>query len=154
MSDAELKQGAGTGAGEGTVGSAVAPAEGAPERSGGASGAGATAGRGRPGRRSVADRREAVLALLAGKASVDQLARQYGVLPQTVEGWRQQALAGIEQVLAQGDTRTPHERELERENRELRDLVSTLSVERALAIKAIDEWKRQSRPSRPARSRR
>lgn len=30
--------------------------------------------RGRPGRRSVEDRTEAVLALLAGKATVDQLA--------------------------------------------------------------------------------
>jgi hypothetical protein len=31
---------------------------------------------GRPGRRSVQDRKDAVLQLLAGKATVDQLARQ------------------------------------------------------------------------------
>ena len=36
--------------------------------------------RGRPGRRSVEERRDAVLALLAGKASVDVLAKKYGVL--------------------------------------------------------------------------
>ncbi len=71
--------------------------------------------RGRPGRRSVAEKRQAVLSLLSGKASVDQLARQYGVSAETVVGWRDQALVGIEEVLARGDSRTPRERELERE---------------------------------------
>ena len=35
--------------------------------------------RGRPGRRSAEDRRDAVLQLLSGKATVDQLAMRYGV---------------------------------------------------------------------------
>jgi transposase-like protein len=38
--------------------------------------------RGGPGRRSVEDRQHVVLELLAGKASVDQLARRYGVNPE------------------------------------------------------------------------
>lgn len=42
--------------------------------------------KGRPGRRTVEERQQAVLDLLAGKASVDQLARRLGVLPATVEG--------------------------------------------------------------------
>jgi transposase-like protein len=58
--------------------------------------------RGRPGRRSVQDRKDAVLQLLAGKATVDQLARQYGVRPETVEGWRADALAGVEEALRLG----------------------------------------------------
>ena len=37
--------------------------------------------RGQPGRRSVEDRRWAVLELLSGKASVDQVATRYGVKP-------------------------------------------------------------------------
>jgi len=42
--------------------------------------------RGRPGRRSATERREAVMALLSGKSSADQLARQYGVHIDTVLG--------------------------------------------------------------------
>lgn len=121
--------------------------EGAPETS-------AEVVRGRPGRRTVAERKEAVLALLAGKASVDQLARKYGVLPETVEKWREQAVAGIEEVLLRGDTATPRERELERELGEVKKALSTLAVDHALAMQAVKEWKEASRPTRPARSRR
>lgn len=103
---------------------------------------------------TAADLVETVLAVLSGKASVDQVARRYGVLPATVAGWRDQALGGIESVLARGDSRSPRERELEHEVVQLRDLIASLSVEKALAVKAIEEWKRQSHPSQPARSRR
>lgn len=75
--------------------------------------------RGRPGRRSLAERREAVLSLLSGKASVDQLAQQSGVLPETVLGWRDAALEGISAALLQGDDSTERERALEKKVREL-----------------------------------
>jgi transposase-like protein len=111
--------------------------------------------RGRPGRRTAEQRREAVMAVLSGKASVDQVARQYGVLAETVEGWRDEALAAIEGSFARGgDGRSARERELEREVDELRKVVGTLSVEKAVLLKAVDEWKRETRPSRPTRSRR
>ena len=55
--------------------------------------------RGRPRRRSTAERTEAVLELLSGKATVDQLARRFGVRAATVEGWREQALEGIGESL-------------------------------------------------------
>lgn len=110
--------------------------------------------RGRPGRRTVAERQEAVLALLSGKSSVDQVARQYGVLPETVLGWRDAALEGISAALVQGDGRTERERALEKELRELKEAFGRVSIERALAVKAVEEWKEQTRPSRPARSRR
>lgn len=129
-----------------------APAEEGPSASDGPSEAGAV--RGRPGRRSSGERREAVLALLAGKASVDQVARQYGVHPQTVEGWRDAALIAIEQAMSLGGGPTLRERELEKEVGQLKAAVAQLSVERALAIQGVEEWKRQSRPSRPTRSRR
>ena len=109
--------------------------------------------RGRPGRRTGNDRREAVLALLAGKASVDQLGRQYGVLPATVTKWRDDALEAIEAGLRTGNGPSPRERELEREVAQLKEVVGTLSVERALAVQAIEEWKRTSRPTRRRRSR-
>ena len=44
----------------------------------------------RPGRRSAADRSEAVKALLSGKGSIEQLSQKYGVS-------RRRALAGFEQ---------------------------------------------------------
>jgi transposase-like protein len=110
--------------------------------------------RGRPGRRTTAERVDAVLLLLAGKASVDQLARKYGVLPATVNGWKDEALKGLEESLRRGDGPSQRERELERELEQLKSVVGQLSIERALAMKAIDEWKRSSRPSRPGRSQR
>jgi transposase-like protein len=88
--------------------------------------------RGRPGRRSVQDRKDAVLQLLAGKAKVDQLARQYGLRPETVEGWRADALSGVEEALRRGGGPTPRERELEREVRDLRAAGTDLSIDKAL----------------------
>lgn len=66
--------------------------------------------RGRPGRRTVEDRKEAVLALLSGKATVDQLAQKYGVYPATVEGWRDEALKAVETTFRQGQARTEQDR--------------------------------------------
>ena len=95
-----------------------------------------------------------MLKLLSGRASVDQLAREYGVYPETVEEWRAAALAGLEKGLADADGRSERERTLERENQDLREALSRVTVERALAMKAVEEWKQQTRPSRPTRSRR
>lgn len=109
--------------------------------------------RGRPGRRSAAERSAAVLELLGGKASVDQLAKRYGVLPATVEGWREDALVGIESALRQGDGRSKRERELEERVDELEDALRDVSVKYALAQRGIEEWKSTSRPTRRRRSR-
>jgi hypothetical protein len=58
--------------------------------------------RGRPGRRRVDDRKEAVVELPLGKSTVDQLAFRFGVDPETVERWREVALEGIEHSVGQG----------------------------------------------------
>jgi transposase-like protein len=47
----------------------------------------------------VEDRRSAVMELLSGKASVDPLARRYGVKPETIEGWREEAVGAIDEAL-------------------------------------------------------
>ena len=83
--------------------------------------------RGRPGRRSSEERTQAVLDLLGGKATVDQLGFRFGVQAQTIERWREQALAGIEGALREGTAESVREREL---------------LQRALA----------DRPTRPGRS--
>jgi transposase-like protein len=109
--------------------------------------------RARPGRRTVEERQQAVLDLLAGKATVDQIARRLGVQPATVEGWRQDALGGIAEALRRGSGKTPGELELERKNRDLEKVVTQLSIQKCLLEQAL-ETEREKRPTQPARSRR
>lgn len=105
--------------------------------------------RGRPGRRSTVERTEAVLELLSGKATVDQLARRFGVRAATVEGWREQAMEGISQSLRQGSGKSSHELELERDLASLEKAFTNLAIKHELVDRAL-----KSRPSRPGRSRR
>lgn len=107
--------------------------------------------RGRPGRRTVQERLQAVLDLISGKASVDQLAVRYGVKPETVEGWRADAMQGIEEALRRGEGRSPQERELARENENLKGALVTATMQVELLQRAL---KSRPDPSRPARSRR
>jgi len=107
--------------------------------------------RGRPGRRTVEERQQAVLDLLAGKASADQIARRLGVLPTTVEGWRQDALAGVAEALRRGSGKTERERELERTIEKLRHVVTETAIEKEL-WKAAAEKERHGNPTGPGRS--
>ena len=107
--------------------------------------------RGRPGRRTVEERRRAVLELLGGKATVDQVAMRFGVLPQTVESWRQDALAGIDAAMKQGTGKSARELELEAEVEVLRETALNATMQVTLLQKAMGI---NPRPSRPARSRR
>lgn len=107
--------------------------------------------RARPGRRTVEEREEAVLELMSGKATVDQIARRLGVHASTVESWRNDALAGISQALRRGSGKTADELELERKNRDLEKVVTQLSIQKCLLEQAL-EIERQKRPTGPARS--
>lgn len=101
------------------------------------------AGRSRPGRRTNEERKAAVLELLSGKASVDQLAQRHGVLPETVEGWRAAALEGIEEALRfgpSGPSKSEREKELERELKDARHAVTESAIAVALLQKAAKEW--------------
>jgi transposase-like protein len=106
--------------------------------------------RGRPGRRSVEDRQQAVLELLAGKASVDQLARRYGVRPETIEGWRDEALAGMADAFRRGAGKSARESELERENSLLRDALTRQTMKSELLERALEDRP----PTLPGKSRR
>lgn len=106
--------------------------------------------RGRPGRRSVDDRRQAVLDLLAGKASVDQLARRYGVKSETIESWRDEALVGIEDTFRRGNAKSQRETELERENKLLKDALTRQTMKAELLERALEARP----PTLPGRSRR
>lgn len=130
----------------------ITPPSPAPDESD-ASDAAAPNERARPGRRTVEERQRAVLELFAGKATVDQIARRLGVHASTVEGWRQDALGGVEQALRRGSGKTAAELELERKHRDLEKVVTTLSIQKCLLEQAL-EIERAGRPTGPARSRR
>jgi transposase-like protein len=103
--------------------------------------------RGRPGRRSAEERTRAVLELLSGRATVDQLAFRFGVQAETIERWREQALSAIEGALREGTSLSGRERELERQVRDLEKTVTSLAIQRELLQRAVAE-----RPTRPGRS--
>lgn len=103
--------------------------------------------RGRPGRRSTEERTQAVLELLSGKATVDQLAFRFGVQPSTVQRWREMALEAIEVSLRQGSSKTAVELELEKKLRSLEKAFTDLAIRHELAERALT----MRRPSRPGK---
>lgn len=103
--------------------------------------------RGRPGRRTAEDREKAVLDLLSGKASVDQIARRYGVQASTVEGWRDEAIAALGAAMRRGSAKSPRERELEKKLGTLEKAFTDLAIRHEVLQNALT-----NRPSRPGRS--
>jgi transposase-like protein len=101
----------------------------------------------RPGRRSAEERTQAVLALLSGKATVDQLAARHGVQPATIEQWRQLALEGVESVLRQGSAKPAEQVAVERELEKVREAFTDLAIRHELLSRAMKD-----RPSKPERS--
>lgn len=121
------------------------PASAGAERSGAEADAGRR--RGRPGRRSAEERARAVLELFAGKTTVDQLARRFGVHASTVERWREIALEGIEGSLKQGSAKSARELDLERQFQSLERAFTDLAIRHELVQRALKD-----RPTRPRRS--
>lgn len=109
--------------------------------------------RGRPGRRSAAERIEAVGALLAGKASVEQLALKYAVSQETIESWRAQGLEALEHGLRSGSAEPAGEREARRELEQVKAALTRAVMEKELLQQAL-EIERDKRPTGPRRSRR
>ncbi len=107
--------------------------------------------RGRPGRRSVQDRHNAVLEVLQGKATVDQVARRLGVRPETVVGWREAALEGMTAALQRGDGPSARERELELENDTLRDALTRSAMQVELLQRELGIPARGPSPRRRSR---
>ncbi len=71
------------------------------------------------------------MALLSGKATADNLAKQYGVHVDTVLSWRDAAVAAIDQAMVVGGGPSPREKELEQQNAELRSALAQAVVEDA-----------------------
>lgn len=103
--------------------------------------------RGRPGRRSAEDRTQAILELMEGKTTADQLATRFGVRPETIEKWRQDAIAGMTEALKQGSAKSPRERELEKKLGGLEKAFTDLAIRHELVQRALKD-----RPSRRDRS--
>ncbi len=107
--------------------------------------------RGRPGKRSVEEKRQAVLDVLSGKATIAQVAKRLCVLPETVEGWKQDALAAMEGAFRQGPMQSEEDRKLATENAQLKRVVVKLEMQKELLENAL-ETERNKRPTRPGRS--
>ncbi|MDW8250565.1 MAG: transposase [Myxococcales bacterium] len=107
--------------------------------------------RGRPGKRSVEEKRQAVLDVLSGKATVAQVAKRLCVLPETVEGWRSDAIASMEAAFRQAPGATEEDRKLAAENAQLKRVVVKLEMQKELLENAL-ETERNKRPTRPGRS--
>lgn len=103
--------------------------------------------RGRPGRRMTDERTRAVLELLAGKATVDQLALRFGVQGATIERWRELALESVSAGLRQGTARSAEEVDLEKQLATLKAAFTDLAIRHELVQRAL-----KVRPSRPGRS--
>lgn len=109
--------------------------------------------RGRPGRRSAAERLEAVKALLAGRASIEQLALKYAVSQETIESWRAQGLEALEDAFrASGAGATERERELEKQLAQMKSALTRTVMEKELLQQAL-EIERGKRPTGPRRGR-
>lgn len=108
--------------------------------------------RGRPGKRSIEEKRLAVLDVLSGKATVAQVAKRLCVLPETVEGWKHDALAGMQEALRQGGSaQSDEDKKLAAENAQLKRVVVKLEMQKELLESAL-ETERSKRPTRPGRS--
>lgn len=103
--------------------------------------------RGRPGRRTGDERTQAVLELLSGKATVDQLALRFGVLPDTIARWRELAMESVAAGLRQGTARSAHELDLEKQLLNLKEAFTDLAIRHELVQRALKD-----RPSGPGRS--
>lgn len=129
------------------VSSNIAPANPAPSAPA-AGDAGAEAEpRGRPGRRTGEDRTSAVLELLTGKATAEQISRRLGVNVETVLRWRDAAVAGMAESLKQADGKTKRERELERELDQLQHAFTRLAIKHEILDRELSK-----RPTPPGKS--
>ena len=84
--------------------------------------------RGRPGRRTGEERTTAVMALLSGKATVDQLAARFGVHGEVIEKWRALALDAVAAVMRQGSSRSSRESDLEKKLKSLERAFAELAI--------------------------
>jgi len=103
--------------------------------------------RGRPGRRSAEERTAAVMDLLSGKATVDQLAARFGVRPEVIEKWRALAMEAVAAAMLQGTGRSSRESDLEKKLKSLERAFADLAIRHELVQRALDD-----RPTRPGKS--
>lgn len=91
------------------------------------------------GRRSPftkTQKRDAVLAVLSGKQTVSEVCRELGISAQTFARWCEQALAGMEDALADKADQHGREAALERQLAEAERTIGRLALENDLLGKA------------------
>lgn len=107
--------------------------------------------RGRPGRRTIEERSQAVLELLSGKASVQQLSMRFCVQEETIMKWREDALQGMSASLRRGTGKSARERALEKELNSLRSAFTDLAIRNELIERSLRVDRPPSRRGRSAK---
>ena len=90
------------------------------------------------GRRSPftkTQKRDAVLSVLTERQTVSEVCRELGISAQTFARWREQALAGMEDALADKDDRTRREVDVERKLDDAERTIGRLALENDLLEK-------------------
>jgi transposase-like protein len=91
------------------------------------------------GRRSPftpAEKRDAVLAVLTKRKTISEVCRDKGISAQTFARWREQAMEGMAEALADKADRNSREADLERRLAEAERTVGRLALENELLGKA------------------
>ncbi len=91
------------------------------------------------GRRSPftpAEKRDAVLAVLTKRKTISEVCRDKGISAQTFARWREQAMEGMVEALADKADRNSREADLERRLAEAERTVGRLALENELLGKA------------------
>lgn len=79
---------------------------------------------------------QALIDLLAGKATTDAVALRFGVTPEVVGRWRQDAVSGISYAVIEGRGQTPREQALEQELGALKNAFAELAIQHELLKKS------------------
>ncbi len=79
------------------------------------------------------DKRDALLQLLRSKVDVDEIAHELGVDVAAAQGWRSDALAGIEQAVERGTGKTAAQLDLQPNHRRIQMLVTSMVANQCLS---------------------
>jgi transposase-like protein len=89
---------------------------------------------------SPAQKRDAVLAVLTKRKTVSEVCREMGVSETSFVRWREKALTGMEQALADKAEHSNREARLEAELAETQRALGKVTLENELRGKALRDW--------------
>jgi transposase len=80
-----------------------------------------------------------VLEILSGRVSIHEVGQHFGVREETVDGWLEDARAGILVCMRQGSGKTAREMELEKELKNLKSAFTKMAIQNELIKNAMEQ---------------